>query len=472
MAGITGIGSGINIESIVKATVAAERAPKDAQLNRIGGKAEAQITALGTLRNALSEFQTTLKGLNDPALYNARTASSSDSARFTATANKGAQAGKYSIEVLSLATASKLSSGAITGGADAAFAQGGTLTIGRDGESFNIDVEAGASLRDVRNSINEQLKGKGITANVVSDPVAGTSRLVLASDKTGAGQDLSVSAATQDNGATGNSLDSLVAGASSLTQATNARIKVDGLEVESASNKISDVIDGVTLNLLQANPLSTTDPTQTDPKVMTLTVADNKAAIKSNLQKFVDSYNKLISTTTSLTKMIPVSGGEPVVGELLGDSSVRNLVNGLRREMSTVTGGSDLKLLSELGINSDKDGKLSINSKKLDSSLAENYDAVEGFLTGENGLMGRMTSRVVGYTETGGVLDERVKGLQQTREGVKEQRAALDLRIEAVQKRLYAQYNAMDSLIGQLSRTSDWMSSALSSLPGVVRQDK
>lgn len=472
MAGITGIGSGIKIDEIVKVTVAAERAPKDAQLNRIGGKAEAQITALGTLRSALSEFQTTLKGLNDPALYNARTASSSDSARFTATANKGAQAGKYSIEVLSLATASKLSTGTIEGGADATFARGGSLTIGLGEESFKVDVEAGASLRDVRNSINEQLKGKGITANIVSDPVAGTSRLVLASDKTGAGNDLSISATTQGDGGSGNSLDNLVTGSSSLTQASNARLKVDGLEVESASNKVSDVIDGVTLNLLQANPLSTTDPTQTESKVMTLTVADNKAAIKTNLQKFVDSYNKLISTTTSLTKMIPVSGGEPVVGELLGDSSVRNMVNGLRREMSTITGGSDLKLLSDLGINTDKDGKLSIDTKKLDSSLVENYDAVEGFLTGENGLMGRMTSRVTGYTETGGVLDERVKGLQQTREGVKEQRAALDLRMEAVQKRLYSQYNAMDSLIAQLTRTSDWMGSALSSLPGVVRKDK
>lgn len=140
--------------------------------------------------------------------------------------------------------------------------------------------------------------------------------------------------------------------------------------------------------------------------------------------------------------------------------------------MGTVASGSDFKLLSDLGISSDKDGKLSVDSKKLDSALATNYDAVEGFLTGENGLMGRMTSRVEGYTQTGGVLDERVKGLNQTRESVKKQTAALDLRMEQVQARLYAQYNAMDSLIGQLSRTSDWMSSALSSLPGVVRKDK
>ncbi|TRO07481.1 A-type flagellar hook-associated protein 2 [Ectopseudomonas mendocina] len=463
----------MDIDSIVKASVAAERAPKEAQLTRINTKTEAQITALGSLRSALSEFQSTLKGLNDPALYNARTATSSDTARFTATADKGAVAGKYSIEVLSLAAASKISSGAVSGGADTTFEQGGTLTIGRGDDSFTVDIAAGASLRDVRDAINEQLKEQGISANIVSDPVAGTSRLVLASDKTGAGQDLSLAVTAPDSSEPdANSLNALATDVTVLTEASNARVKVDGLEIESDSNKISNVIDGVTLNLLQANPASASDPGQTESKVMTLTVANNTAAIKSNLQKFVDSYNKLISTTTSLTKMIPVSGGEPVVGELLGDSSVRNLVNGLRREMGTIAPGSDLKLLSDLGINTDKDGKLSIDSKKLDSALAANYDAVEGFLTGENGLMGRMTSRVEGYTQTGGVLDERVKGLQQTRESVKAQTAALDLRMERVQARLYAQYNAMDSLISQLSRTSDWMSSALSNLPGVVRKDK
>lgn len=472
MAGISGIGSGIDIKSIVESTVAAERAPKENQLNRVASKAEAQITALGTLRNALSEFQGTLKSLNDPALYNARTATSSDSARLTATADKGAQAGKYSIEVLNLATASKVSSGAITGGADATFAQGGTLTIGRGSDSFDVEVEAGASLREVRDAINEQLRDQGISANIVSDPVAGTSRLVLASDKTGAGQDLTLGAQSQTGGEAGNSLDDLVNGMSVVTQAGNARIKVDGLEVESASNKVSDVIDGVTLDLLQANPVSATDPSQTESKVMTLTIADNTAAVKSNLQKFVDSYNKLMSTTSSLTKMVPVSGGEPVVGELLGDSSVRNLVNGLRREMGEVTPGSDFKLLSDLGIVSDKDGKLSLDSTKLDKALADNFDAVEGFLTGDSGLMGRLNSRVEHYTQSGGVLDERVKGLNQTRDNVKEQRAALDLRMDRVQARLYAQYNAMDSLVAQLTRTSDWMSSALSSLPGVVKQDK
>lgn len=463
MAGITGIGSGIKIDDIVKATVAAERAPKDAQLARVESNASAKISALGTLRNALSEFQTALKGLNDIALFNARTATSSDTARLTATADKNALAGKYSIEVLGLASASKLTSGAVAGDSSAVFETGGTLKVGLGAEQFDVEIGDGKTLKDVRDAINTQLKEQGISANIVSDPVAGTSRLVLSSDKTGAGNDLtfSVESADPENPS---SLGALVSGAETVS-ASNARFKVDGLEIESATNKVSNVIEGVTFDLLQANP-------KDEQKVMTLTVGDNTAAVKSNLQKFVDAYNKLITTTDSLTSVTPVSGGQPLTGNLVGDSSVRNLLNGLRKELGAPVAGGDFRVLADLGITTAKDGKLTLDSAKLDKALAENYDGVGQFLTGDNGLMSRLNNSVDGYARSGGVLEQRVKGYEQTRIDVKDQKAALELRVEKIQARLYAQYNAMDGLIGQLSRTSDWLAGALSNLPGVVKKDK
>lgn len=466
MAGITGIGSGIDIDSIVKATIAAERAPKESQLNRVETNATAKISALGTLRSSLSDFQSALKGLNDIGLFNTRTASSSDSARVTATADKNALAGKYSIEVLNLATSSKLTSGGVSGDSSSTFETGGTLRIGLGSEEFNLDIADGTTLKGVRDAINQKLNDKGISANIVSDPVAGTSRLVLSSNKTGDGNDLSISVEANDPD-TPSSLDILASGAS-VVSATNARFKVDGLEVESATNQVSKVIEGVTFNLLQANGAD-------ESKVINLTVGDNTAAVKSNLQKFVDAYNKLISTTDSLTRVTQVSGSTPLVGGLVGDSSVRNLLNGLRKELgepAANTEAGDFRVLADLGITTGKDGKLAINSSKLDKALAENYDGVGRFLTGAEGLMGRLNNSIDSYTKTGGVLEQRVKGYEQTREDVKEQRAALDLRVEKMQARLYAQYNAMDTLIGQLTRTSDWMSSALANLPGVVRKDK
>lgn len=457
MAGITGIGSGIDIDAIVKATVAAERAPKDAQLNRLEKTTTTRLTALGTLRGALSELQTALKALKAPSLFDARKATSSDTARLTATASNAALAGTYSVEIMQLASASKIASGSVAGDSTATFASGGKLTVSLGADSYDVDVAAGASLKDVRDAINTTLKEQGISANIVTDPVANTSRLVLSSDKSGAGNDLTLAASGTD-------LQALVTNMpAALSEAKNAKFKIDGLALESASNTVSGVIEGVSFNLLKAE----------ETKSFSLTVGENTSGVKDNLKKFVDAYNKLISTTTSLTSVVKVGeSSELLTGGLVGDATIRNLLSGVRTELTSNTSGGQIGSLAELGITTQKDGKLTIDDSKLDAVLAENYDAVGAFITGENGLMSRLDARVDAYNKTGGVLEQRISGLQRTREDIKDQKLNLDARVAAIQTRLYSQYNAMDSLIGQLSRTSDWLAGALSSLPGVVRKDK
>lgn len=456
MAGITGLGSGVDIDSIVSALVSAEKAPKTAQLDRLEKATTAKVSSLGTLKSALSTFRSALSDLNDLSLFNKRTATSSDSTRITATADKTALAGKYSLEVTSLATSSKIASGAVSGTSAATFATGGTLTVGLGSESFNVEVANGASLKDVRDAINAQLEDEGITANIVTDPVANTSQLILTSTKQGAGNDLSLSVSS-----TGNDLQQLVTNMpAALSVSANAVFKVDGLEMQSASNKVEGVIEGVTFNLLTAE----------EGKTTTLTVGDNTSAVKANLKTFVDAYNKLISTTNSLTSVVGVGDGkEPVTGDLVGDATVRSLLGSLRKEFGTLASG-DIRALSDLGITTDKTGKLVIDDTKLDKVLESNYDAVGQFLAGDNGLLSRVDSSIDGYIKTGGILEQRVSGLQTTLRNVDDQRDALDLRIEKIQTRLYAQYNAMDSLVAQLSSTSDSLASALASLPGVVKK--
>lgn len=458
MAGITGIGSGIDIDAIVKASVAAERAPKDAQLARLTTKTTTQITSLGTFKSALSEFQTAAKALNDASLFGIRKASSSDAGRITASAEKTALTGTYRVEVEQLASASKIASGSVIGDSSRTFTSGGSLTIGLGDDSFNIEVVAGASLKEVRDSINTQLNDKGISANIISDPANGTSQLVLSSNKTGVDNDLSLVA-------TGADLQELVTSMpAALSEAKNAKFKVDGLSLESGTNAVSGAIEGVTFTLVKAEEGVST----------TLTVGENTTAIKDSLKKFVDAYNKLITTTNSLTSVVRVGEGEPLVGNLVGDSSVRNVLNGLRSELTNTAAGQSgdaFRALADLGITTQKDGKLAIDDTKLSAALDDNFDAVGSFITGENGLMSRLSQRVDGYVKTGGVLEQRISGLQKTDADIKEQKAELETRVAAIQARLYSQYNAMDSLIGQLTRTSDSLASALSSLPGVVRKD-
>ncbi|MCY1556910.1 B-type flagellar hook-associated protein 2 [compost metagenome] len=128
-------------------------------------------------------------------------------------------------------------------------------------------------------------------------------------------------------------------------------------------------------------------------------------------------------------------------------------------------------MLADLGITTQKDGTLKIDDAKLTVSLEENFDAIGSFFTGDNGLMSRVNNRIDGYVQTGGLLEQRMNGLQSTLSGIDKQKEALARRVEQIQTRLFAQFNAMDALVGRLNDTSARLTQALGSLPGVVKQD-
>ena len=190
MAGITGIGSNMDIDAMVGGLVAAQSAPKQAQLARLEKTTTAQISAVGQLNGALSSFQSALKSLNDPSLFEKRSATSSNSGLVTASASSTAQKGSYSLKVEQLATGSKTATKAL----DTSFSAGagGTLNVrlGADGEDTAVKIDAGASLTEIRDALNTQLKDQGITANLVSNPSDGKTRLVLTSNNTGVGKDV------------------------------------------------------------------------------------------------------------------------------------------------------------------------------------------------------------------------------------------------------------------------------------------
>ena len=146
-------------------------------------------------------------------------------------------------------------------------------------------------------------------------------------------------------------------------------------------------------------------------------------------------------------------------------------MNGIRSDLTSQSGG-ELRILADLGITTERDGKLKIDDAKLDTVIESGVDKLGDFLTGDTGLMARLENRVKPYTETGGLLDGRTKALQNTISDVSDQREALGRRTAQLESRLLAQFNAMDSLVGQLSGASNYLSGVLESLPGVVKQDR
>lgn len=466
MAGITGIGSGLDINNIVKAMVEAETAPKAAQLSRLEKTTTTKISALGSLKSALSNFQTTMKDLNKLSLFENRTAVSSNTNALTASASKTALSGSYSVAVQQLASSSKVATSALAKDFSANAAGSLTVSLGSNDQTpVTVNIESGASLIDIRDALNAQLKDKGVSANIVNNPDTGASQLVLNSKTTGSGNDISISG-------TGGGLEALnVNGAIKaeqgtagyLEQASNAKFTIDGLKLESASNTIDNAIPDVTFTLK--------DKTE-ENKPLTVTVGQDNSGVKTQLKKFVDSYNELIKVSNELTGVTKVGDGKPpVVGGLVGDATVRTLLSGMRNELTNPSGVEGLQVLADLGITTQKDGTLKIDDEKLGKVLENNFDAVAQFVAGDNGLMTRMDKRISGYVETGGVLEQRIKGLATTTTNIDAQREALIRRTGQIEARLFKQFNAMDSLVGQLNATSDRLAQALGSLPGVARKD-
>ncbi len=474
MAGVTGIGSGIDIDSIVSSMVAAERAPKQTQLANLEKKTTTQITAVGALKSAISDFQTALGSLNKADLFQARSATSSKMDLVGVTASTTAGAGSYEVEVKSLATNSKVALAAIENTAEkpAAFSSGTlNISLGVPGtspskETFSVTVdESNNSLAGVRDAINEAGKDMGVSATIVTDEFG--SRLVLTSSKTGAGRDITVGVTDEAALQTGQtSLSALAfdgatsstgAGARVLSSAQSAELYIDGLKVISEANKVDGAIDGVTLDL-KAKTVAN--------EPLTVSVAEDKAGVKKQVQSFVDAYNKLIGVINAQTKVTSVGDGKaPVTGALVGDATARTLLGTIRNELVNTQGDGVIRALTDMGITTQKDGTLAIDSTKLDKTLAGNFDQLSGFFTGDNGLAARLDAKLKPYTETGGILEQRNKAMTETITKIDDQKENLSRRITALQERLYKQFNAMDLLVGQLSNTSSSLIASLENLP-------
>ena len=481
MAGVTGIGSGIDIDSIVASMVAAERAPKETQLATLEKKTTTQITAVGALKGAISDFQTALGALNKPELFQARSATSSKSDLVGVTASTTAGGGSYQLEVKSLASSSKVALAAIpnTAEAPARFTSGTfEVSLGVPGippapntkESFSVTIdENNNTLAGVRDAINTAGIDMGVSATIVTDEYG--SRLVLSSSKTGAGRDITVTATGADepgliglsalnfDGTSGTGKDARV-----LTSAQSAELYVDGLKVISETNKVDGAIEGVTLDL-KAKTVAN--------EPLTIAVAEDKAGVKKQVQTFVDSYNKLIGVINAQTKVTSVGEGKaPVTGALVGDATARTLLNTIRNELVNVQGDGALRALTDIGITTQKDGTLAIDSAKLDKAMASNFGELSGLFTGDKGLASRLDAKLKPYTETGGILEQRNKAMTETITKIDDQREALTRRITSLQERLYKQFNAMDLLVGQLSNTSSSLLASLENLPWAANNSK
>lgn len=456
MAGTTvsGIGSNIDTQAIVKSLVDAEKAPKQAQINTQTAKATTTLSSIGKIQAALDAFRGALDSMTKDASFTGLTGSSSDEKVATMKASNTASNGSFRLIVEQLAQASKLSSKTFPAGTSSvvnATDKPTTLTITQSGKDYDVSIPAGATLQQVRDSINTQFSTSGMSANILTDSTG--SRLILTSTTMGVGSDLTLS---------GNS--GIDIGVTVVDKPLDAKYSIDGIPATSKSNDVADALSGVSIKLVSTSALKT--GSETERNATLITVSTNSATLKSGVKGFIDSYNALLSAMNAETKVTKNADGSVTSAALTSDATMRSLQSALRNEFNALSGTGTLKSLAQFGVSTNSStGLLVMDDKKWDKAVATNAADINSMFTGKDGLLARMKDATTSFaTPTTGILAARSTTLSDTLTDLIKQQSSLDERIATLQNSLSAKYNAMDSLVAQLRQQSTSIMTTLNAL--------
>lgn len=381
-----GIGSGLDVNSLLEQIVEAERAPTEERINSQEADYTAELTALGSVKSALSSFQGSLSSLKLEASFNSKTASATNPDLVTIASTSIAQSGSYTLEVSKLAQAQTIAAGAVANLSDVIGT--GTLTfrfgttdydsVTNTYNSFTENTERASqtvtidannnTIEGVRDAVNNA--DIGVNASIIND--GSGYRLLFTSAQEGFDNSLEVTVdeggtASENLDTTGLSQLAFNVDAANMNQtqsAQDAELFVNGLQVFRESNTVGDVISGLNLTLLSADP---GNPTQ-------ITVDQDTSQIESNISNFVSTYNELVATLNGLSGLDEDTGE---AGVLLGDTTTQSIIRQIRNLMTeSINTGSDYSTLSSIGISTQRDGSLELDSSVLSEALSTSAEAV------------------------------------------------------------------------------------------------
>lgn len=460
-----GVGSGLDVNSIVSQLMALERRPLDL-LQKDKSKLDAQLSAFGRLQSSLGALGDAARKLSDPAAWSPTTVSSTDAAAVNAFSTGSPAPGNYRVEVSALAAAQTLASAPLP--SPISIVGTGMLTVeigkwlsdppdftpdaGTDSVSIAITA-ADNTLEKVRDRINAA--GAGIAASIVND--ANGARLSLRSLQTGQSQGFRISVADDDGNhgdAAGLSMLAFDAagGASQMTlaqAASNARLTVNGIAIESPSNTLDNVLDGLSLRV-----------TRVTSAPVDLGVSRDSAAIKKTITDFASAYNDMVKLAREHTAYNEASKSG---GSLQGDRTAVGLLNRLRG----VAGGSSgaaagFSRLADVGLEPQRDGTLKIDGAKLDAALGRLSELKDFFARDDTGTandgFATMLRQFADLTlGTDGALSTKTASLNSRRGAIDKQAARMQDRLAATEERLRAQYTRLDSSMATLSGLQAYM---------------
>ncbi len=447
-----GLATGLDTETIITKLMNIERLPltrleadKTWQSNR--------LQAFTELDSKFKAFADAIKDLNYSSSLKKYTVAQNSTSFLSATAGSASMAGtSYQVEVVSLAQVQK--SVTTSGVADKTAQTFGTgeikLTVGGTEHSIAI-ADGDNSLEGIMKAINKA--GVGVSAAIINDGSGSPFRLTLTGAKVAEDFSLDIS------GLTGGT-DTLDGVNNTVQAAQRAHIRVDGIDIYSNSNTLTEAIPGVTLDLLKAEAGSTT----------TLSIALDNSAIKSSIEAFAKGYNDVMSFIFSQSATIGKDGTKESDGGLLGGDSGMNAIKRHLQNMltQTVPNSGPFAALSQLGFETQRDGTLKVNDEMLSKAVNENLDGIISLFAGENGEKGIITQ----YKDYLFELTSSSTGMLRTRkDSINDSIEQIDKRIERMEARLTqrqatleAQFTAMEKLVSTFNAQSDYLTQQMDSL--------
>lgn len=454
-----GIGSGLNVESIITGLMSVEKQPLTL-LQTQQSSYQSKISALGTLKSALSTFQSAAKALtptvgqSSSVSFSAYKATLADSTIATATATNTAVAGTYSIDVTSLATNQRLTLGTTYAAGAAALDFGTdasrTLTItkgsGSSATTSTITLDSSQNtLSAVRDAVNNA--NAGVSATIVTD-TNGKQNLTFTATDGGTSNAVTL-------GGTATFIDpsnssTPIAAASAFTEkaATDAVVSIQGISIATTGNTIANAIDGITLNLTKTGST-------------TLTVARDNTDLKSKVNTFVSAYNSLNSAIKSLGAY---DSSSQTAAILNGDSTLRSVQSQVRTALTSVPSSladNAYKTLSSLGISFQSDGSLKFDSTKFDTAASSNFSATATALGAYGSALNTVTTNLL---STSGVIASRNTGLNASLKGIGNQIDALNRRLTIIESTYRSQFTALDTTMSSMNTTSTYLAQQLTLL--------
>ena len=457
-----GVGSGLDVSAIITQLLEIERQPLKRMQSAAKG-VETEISLYGSMRSKADSVGSAARTLADEDTWKKTTVNLNGADEFTITAASTASPVSLDIEITTLAQRQSVSTKAFS--SPTATVGTGILTLQRgtwgagfgaftaDPDAAPVEIAIGYgqdSLTGIRDAINDAKAG--VTASVLTD--ASGSRLVIRSDDTGAenGFSLSTLGATDEFDAlafTAQTSPATATGAQGNVRATNLQAVINGATVESASNTLTDVLDGVTLTAKK-----------TTAEARTVTIERDLADMKSKVDSFVTAYNDLISFLKAQTAY---NDSTKTAAPLQGDRVALLVQSQLRLAAIDSTAASTaFTRLSEVGITLQLSGKLEVDGSKLDKAL-EKFDDVASLFsrddtgTAQDGVAVRIADLVDQMTDPDGTLDRKQATLRDRLDRNKDDQARMEDRLVGIEARLKKQYSALDTKMSSLNSLGSYI---------------